>query len=463
MPFFVYGSNAQTGEVARRIYSDAATEAEARAHAEAHGMSVASVIACSPQQRPPDEDVQQARARLAAARARSAPLDVRGAAERAAAISAGAEPRPVGAEVAQLRSESAAFEETLERYTPSTWVSHALIGANVLVFVLMAAFGVGIVNPKVDDLLRWGADFGPQTSHGEWWRLFTSMFVHIGFMHLAFNMLAFAYVGPKVERMLGNAGFLLVYVVAGLGGSVLAIEQNPLQVQAGASGAIFGIYGALFAMLLRRRGSIPEHLAAHMRKSVATFIGYNLIYSLSPGISMAAHLGGLVTGFVCGFAIVQPPGGEDAIAGRPLRNAMVVGLGVVVIGVGIAAVHARYPGLSRVNEVIERFAVVEKQSRETFAAAKQRADEAKLSQSDFADLIESRLLPDWRSTREEIGQLAQLPSPKLGKLGVYMQMRQQQLESLAGALRREDEEAVTSALEDGKYGSDRLSNWSAAK
>jgi rhomboid protease GluP len=462
MPFFVYGSNAQTGEVARRFYSEAATEAEARKHAEAHGMRVSSVVACSAQQRAPAGSVLTVRERVAAEHARRAPVQVQGAAARAAALAARGHP-PAATVDPQLKSEMAAFEETLERRTPSVYVAYALIGANLLVFVLMTAFGVSAMKPTIDDLLRWGADFGPDTSHGEWWRLFTSTFVHIGMLHVSCNMLVLAYIGPRVERMLGNGSFLLVYLVSGLGGSLLALEQNPLQVQAGASGAIFGIYGALFAVLLRERDSIPQHVAAHLKKYVTTFIAYNLIYSLSPGISLAAHLGGLVTGFICGFAVAQPLDDADTTTGRPLRNASVAAVGALVVLLGVVAVRMKYPNLDRVGDIIAHAAAVEKQSRLAFVDAKRHADEDQLSNAGFAGAIETKVLPDWRSARDEIGQLAYLPSPKIDAIDHYMRMRQRQLENLDDALRSNNSEAVKNALADGKYSSDRLSNWSAGK
>jgi len=459
MPFFVYGANAQTGEVVKRLFTEAPTEEEARKHAEAHGMQVTSVIACAESQRPPDERLVEVRIRLAAQRARVASTLVQGAAERAAAAAAGAKRVPSSAEMEQLKSEMRAFDETLETYTPHVWVSYGLIGINALVFVAMAISGVSAFHPTVDDLLRWGAEFGPSTTHGQWWRLCTSMFVHIGIMHIAMNMLTFAYVGPKVERMFGNAGFLLIYLVAGLAGSLLALVANPMLVHAGASGAVFGIYGALFAVLLRKRDSIPPHVAASLKKFVSTFILYNLMYSFSPGISLSAHLGGLLTGFACGLIAAQSLDGGVVLAGRARRNVMVTAFGALIVGVGVIAVGTKYPGLNRVDATLKQFSEIETKSRKAFVAAKEQFDRNQMSNAEFADVIE-HMLPEWRSMQANVGDLSKLPAPRLEVLPEYQQMRQQQLEGLADALHGNSIEAIKSAMERGEGKSDPLSYWS---
>ncbi|MGA9334218.1 MAG: rhomboid family intramembrane serine protease, partial [Rudaea sp.] len=234
MPFFIYGNDARTGIVAKRVYTDAETEAEARAHGETLGLAVTAVVPCHADENPGV------------------------VAEKVPGLSVS--PRPATASALSARQNKqafAAFTRTLEDETPTTYVTYALIAVNVLVFAAMVFSGVSATSPTGMNLIDWGSDFGMETARGQWWRLFTAMFVHIGFFHLVFNMIAFVYVGPTVERMFGNLGFLVLYVVSGLGGSLLALYLNPMLIHAGASGAIFGIYGALLAVLLRERDSIP--------------------------------------------------------------------------------------------------------------------------------------------------------------------------------------------------------------
>ena len=156
------------------------------------------------------------------------------------------------------------FRVGLHRRTRRVWATPALVAANVAVFAIMVAMGVGLMSPSIDGLITWGANYGPRTTSGQFWRLVTNVFVHIGIVHVAMNMIGLWQMGPLVERLLGNRGFLAVYLFSGVCGSLASVLWNPFVVSAGASGAVFGVYGALLAFLLRHRGSIPreDHVRA---------------------------------------------------------------------------------------------------------------------------------------------------------------------------------------------------------
>jgi rhomboid protease GluP len=181
-----------------------------------------------------------------------------------------------------------------------------LIGVNVAVFVLMVASGVSAVNPTALDGVRWGADYGPLTTQGQWWRLFTSMFVHFGIVHLAMNMYVFYSVGQITEALFGRARLVILYVATGLAGALLSLWVHPQVVGAGASGAIFGVYGAFLGFLVARRHVIAPDAMKAMTRSATSFLGINLVYGLISGhIDMAAHIGGLLCGLVLGYALVD--------------------------------------------------------------------------------------------------------------------------------------------------------------
>lgn len=248
----------------------------------------------------------------------------------------------------------AQFQHALSKLTPRVFMTQVLIGLSVLVFVLMAATGADLIEPNIPKLLAWGANFGPQTLAGEWWRLLTCMSIHIGIIHLAFNMWVLFTVGPLVERMLGNVGFLVLYVSAGLIGSLASLFWHPMLVSAGASGAIFGIYGALLAILLRNRGSIPAETLGQLRNSGLGFLAYNLIYGLTqPDIDSAAHLGGLIGGFFFGLLQSQPFTPE-ALPGRGVRNLCAGVLCVALGAVGAVGVSARHPGIAEMLAKIQQ-------------------------------------------------------------------------------------------------------------
>jgi rhomboid protease GluP len=189
---------------------------------------------------------------------------------------------------------------------PKMAVTPVLLALNVAIFGLMLAWGVHPMQPTIDDLIRWGANYGPKTTQGEWWRMFTCMFLHIGLLHLLFNMVALWNVGGFMEQLLGSTGFLVLYIVAGLLGSVASVAWNPFVVSAGASGAIFGVYGGLLAFLVRHRDMQQHAFLAALRTNTLAFLGYNLVFGvIQQGIDMAAHLGGLAGGFVCGLALTS--------------------------------------------------------------------------------------------------------------------------------------------------------------
>ncbi len=438
MPFFIYGNDARTGIVAKRVYTDAETEAEARAHGETLGLAVTAVVPCHADENPGV------------------------VAEKVPGLSVS--PRPATASALSARQNKqafAAFTRTLEDETPTTYVTYALIAVNVLVFAAMVFSGVSATSPTGMNLIDWGSDFGMETARGQWWRLFTAMFVHIGFFHLVFNMIAFVYVGPTVERMFGNLGFLVLYVVSGLGGSLLALYLNPMLIHAGASGAIFGIYGALLAVLLRERDSIPPLVRANLKKYVSMFIAYNLVNSMRPGISMAAHVGGLATGFVCGFIAAQPLNVESE-SGRSSRNLMVAGIGVLLCVVGVSGVRGKYPNLDHMKDYIDHFAAIEKKTHESFKSASERNAQAQLTNEQFADRIDQDMLPDWRVTRAELDTLPDVQSRLMAATLKYAHLRQEGLEAMSSALRSNDENVLNDALEK-QAKADRMSSWTAAK
>jgi rhomboid protease GluP len=186
------------------------------------------------------------------------------------------------------------------------------VGLNVLVFGAMVVAGISPFHPDAQQVLRWGADFGPFTLHGEWWRLGTSMFLHFGLLHLALNMWALFNLGLLAEPLLGSRAFLALYLLSGVGGSLASVLVHPLAVGGGASGAIFGVAGGLIAsMLLKRRGSENLHAIRQQLPGLAMFVVYNLFFGFgNSGIDNMAHLGGLAVGAAFCSALALLPTGE---------------------------------------------------------------------------------------------------------------------------------------------------------
>jgi rhomboid protease GluP len=203
------------------------------------------------------------------------------------------------------------FEARLIARSPQTPVTFALIAVNTLVFVANLFGGAEWFLPVGHVQIAWGSNFGPYTTDGEWWRLLTSLFIHFGLIHIFFNMLALAAFGPLVERVYGSMTYLLIYLLTGTLGSLASISWHPAANSAGASGAIFGILGALLAAQLRAGDRFPADISHPIRYSTLVFLGWALYASLRyQGVDYAAHIGGLASGFILGLAAAPPIGGE---------------------------------------------------------------------------------------------------------------------------------------------------------
>ncbi len=200
-------------------------------------------------------------------------------------------------------------------------VTYALIAMNVLVYLAMGLSGASWTEPSIKDALRWGADFGPLALSGQWWRLFTCVFVHFGIIHIGFNMWCLWALGPAVERFMGRWAFLLMYVCSGLAASLASDAWDPWRVSAGASGAIFGIAGAFVSYLLLKKTAMDPALVKRNLRNMAIFIGYNLIRGAeSFSVDNAAHVGGLVAGLALGALL--PPVIRTALSAGPDSSAV---------------------------------------------------------------------------------------------------------------------------------------------
>jgi len=181
-------------------------------------------------------------------------------------------------------------------------VTTGIIAICVLVYIAMSVSGGSFFAPTRGDVLRWGGT-GPEIIlKGEWWRLVTAVFVHIGIIHIASNMYVFWGLGVIAERLLGKWNFLATYLLTGIAGNVLTLLLKPSIVGAGASGAIFGLAGVLIAVLQFGRLSVPNERLKPLKQQVVKLALYNLLIgAVVPGINNVAHLGGLIYGLLLGL------------------------------------------------------------------------------------------------------------------------------------------------------------------
>jgi rhomboid protease GluP len=208
---------------------------------------------------------------------------------------------------AEQRIAHKTYRQRLLALTPVPRVTYALVVLNVLILVAMGLSGLNVFWPDNAEIARWGTNFGPYTLDGEPWRLFTAIFVHFGLQHLVGNMIVLFMLGRTTERFYGSLRFLALYVFAGLTGSIASVLTHPGVDSAGASGAIFGVAGALLIFVLVYRRQMPPSEAARLRTSMWIFILYTLYNGFRHShVDNAAHLGGLIGGLVIGALLARP-------------------------------------------------------------------------------------------------------------------------------------------------------------
>jgi rhomboid protease GluP len=247
---------------------------------------------------------------------------------------------------------------------PATYL---LVGINCAVFLAMVIHGVSAGSPSTDQLMHWGADnAGAVLNGGQWWRIVSAMFVHVGIIHLATNMWCLWNLSLLAEPLLGSFGVLAAYILTGAAGNLLSTFVNWMSFPeargsaggflfpagAGASGAVFGIAGVLIVLLKSQRLPVPPEELKKLRKSVIYFAAINLVigFSISFGAAAAgsglridnmAHLGGFACGLLFAAPLVPRLGSPRSLFNIRLRVGVV---GVVALLVLFGFYLAQLPG-----------------------------------------------------------------------------------------------------------------------
>ena len=227
-------------------------------------------------------------------------------------------------------------EEVRQQVMPAPWVrrrestitlTQVVFGANLAVFLAMALASRSVIDFAGLDLRPWGANFGPLTLSGQWWRLFTYMFVHGGILHIAFNMWCLWDLGALCESLYGRWTYAAVYVMCGVGGGIASVAWNPRVLSVGASGAIFGLAGALIASFYLGEFSLPSFALKGTLRSLLFFAGFNIFFgTMMSGVDNACHFGGLGIGLVLGALIAKIAPQQDV-----LRRAGVLTVGALIV------------------------------------------------------------------------------------------------------------------------------------
>ncbi len=387
---------------------------------------------------PPDKDLTIFFDAFETVRAKSAGLAMEEWKQKISVV-AEEEARLTKQEISQQEQESivANFSKA------NRFITYGIIVINALVFILMAVNGVNAFSPTGADIINWGGNYGPLTLSGDWWRLITNVFVHIGIIHIAFNMYALFMVGVYLEPMLGKLKYATAYLCTGIFASIVSLwwHKEPVA-SAGASGAIFGLYGVFLALL--STNLVPKHIRNSLLQSIGIFIAYNLIYGMRSGVDNSAHIGGLISGLAIGYIYyfgLRKPGKKSLV--------MPGALAVITIAVSIFYLNQhkaskerraevlnevgeyKYADAARYDEEMTRFGEVEKK-----ALAPLKADYS--NQTELTEQLGKVSLPAWKEAEAIVARLQtyKVSEKKIRRTALldrYVSLRKEQTLLMIGA------------------------------
>ena len=323
------------------------------------------------------------------------------------------------------------------------YATYTIIGLNVLVFLLMVLDGAGLFEPNGLVHLRWGSNFAPLTLSGDWWRLITNTFIHFGVIHNTMNMYCLYSVATYLEPMLGKKKYVVAYLCTGVLASLVSIwwHTEPAN-SAGASGAVFGMYGLFLAFLTT--SYIPSAVRQTLLRSIGIFVIFNLAYGMKSGVDNAAHVGGLLSGFAIGYAYVFAIK-KEKYNGEKIKWLLPV---IVMATIGITALYIQQHPVDNANrnELLgelnessykdyDKYASRLKAFDQIHKTALEIMDDTTQKGRQRIDQITYQLLPKWEQATQLITAInsydvSQVAKNKANKIANYISLRKKESELL---------------------------------
>ena len=336
-------------------------------------------------------------------------------------------------------------------------VTLSLLAINVAVFVMMLVAGAGWWHTSNGIQLEWGANFGPATQDGQWWRLATAMFLHFGVLHLALNMWALWDVGRLVERLYGHLRFCALYLASGVIGNLLSlVVQGNQAVSGGASGAVFSLYGALLVFLWRERRHVEPGEFRWLFGVACVFTVSTLgLGQIVPGIDNAAHIGGLVAGALIGHILARPwtPESPRSPAAAWWAGSVLL-LGAAMLVANIPEPSYRLSEELRARAAIRHFLSEDQRISQHWGAILEAGRREGLSFEQLAGRIDSNVTADYQESFEQLSAISLgsgAPSAKtLDMLRRYAAIRGDASHALSEGLRSKDQAKIRLALENAR-------------
>ena len=319
------------------------------------------------------------------------------------------------------------------------YATYAIIAINVVVFLLMAMDGAGVIESNALVHLKWGSNFAPLTLSGDWWRLITNTFIHFGIIHLLLNMYCLYMAGVYLERLLGKPRYIAAYLCTGVLASLASLWWHKVPVNsAGASGAIFGLYGVFIAFLTT--SLIPEKVRKSLFQSIGIFIVYNLAFGMKDGVDNAAHLGGLISGVVIGYLFVAGIKAEKEQ--RPAQWVLPLVL-LGTIGIGMNYLQHHISSATERRQIMVELKNAGFKDNKKFTVAYDKFIElqdtalsplkADLTDEERDRLLKQTSLPAWNEAETLALQMQRMDvskeaQAKAGNVLLYIQLRKQEIE-----------------------------------
>jgi membrane associated rhomboid family serine protease len=381
-----------------------------------------------------------------------------------------------------VRAQDEPFRVALSQRTPWPIVTPAIVALNVFVFLGMA-FGSGAMSDPTT-IVAWGGNFGPRTTNGEWWRLLASLFVHAGFIQLVANIAGVVQIGITLERMLGHFTVLTVYLAAGLFAGLESLSSHPIGISAGASGAIFGLYGLLLATLLWGRlqrspvaaadasesqeglglrdllrpadaptvvdaaesadgadGTAPVSIPLKTLARIAPFAGLFILYNVGSDGLTTAELSGLISGFTCGLVLARRARERKA----PLVQ-VAAAMAITLVIVAVSAVLLR--GVADVRPEIARVLALEERTAGAYEKAVGQFKNGAMSAQALAKMINQSIVPELQNERARLKAMTGVPrehQPLVDGAEEYFRLRDESWRLRSDALNRSNMLALRAA------------------
>lgn len=335
-------------------------------------------------------------------------------------------------EFARSQAATEPFRAALRARTRWAVAAPILVALNVLVFARMVFGDLPVAHPET--LIGWGANAGPLTTNGEWWRLVTALFVHASFVHLLADLAGLAVVARLIERMAGPLVLIGVYAAAGVAGGLVSLAEAPFHVYVGASASVFGLFGLLLALTawshLRRADlKVPLVVFRALAPTAVMFLVYTLAMK---GLSSAPNLAGLLVGLGCGAALGRDIG-HRAPQPRPS--------GLVFASLALASVAFAFTlrGVVDVRLDVLEVMALEDRTVEPYRAVVRKFTRGDVQARALTEMIATTIVPELEAGRAKVAALGQVMDeqrPLVNDADEYLRLRVESWQLRIEALRQ---------------------------